>query len=207
VVPQIAPFVTVQPSSISSLAANQVQSMHISIAIPSGITLGTYSGTIHVLSGSQTLPQTLKVTVNVWQPLTRPDIGFSIKYPPGWTANENGQLVTFTNVLVAGPISTTSLQTQSFFEVRLLPQANPGALPVLQWLDQYFSQGFAVAPLSKTLVTVSGRQAVQLQTSEIGRRVHIYIPLDRDVVEITYGLFAPAFLSDYEAMLQSLEVN
>ncbi len=83
-VPEIAPFVSLQPSTISSLAANQVQSVHISIAIPSGITLGTYSGTIHVLSGSQTLPRTLKLVVNIWNTFGDSSLGLSFLYPPNF---------------------------------------------------------------------------------------------------------------------------
>src|SRR5712691_1513153 len=41
VVPQIAPFVTVRPSSISSVPANQAQSVQLSLVIPPSATLGT----------------------------------------------------------------------------------------------------------------------------------------------------------------------
>ena len=83
VVPQIAPFVNVQPSSISSLAANQAQSVHLAIAIAAATAFGTYDGTIQLKSGTTTFPQTVKVVVNVWPTFTS-TIGFTLHYPPSF---------------------------------------------------------------------------------------------------------------------------
>ena len=80
VVPQIAPFVNVQPSSISSLAANQAQSVHLAIAIAAATAFGTYDGTIQLKSGTTTFPQTVKITVNVWQ-VADTDLNLSFKFP------------------------------------------------------------------------------------------------------------------------------
>ncbi len=44
VVPEIAPFVTVRPPSISSLSANQTQSVHLSIAIATTTAFGPMTG-------------------------------------------------------------------------------------------------------------------------------------------------------------------
>jgi uncharacterized membrane protein len=121
VVPQIAPFVTVQPSSISSLAANQTQSVHLSIAIATTTAFGTYDGTLHLKRGTATFPQTVKVVVNVWQAFADTSLGLSIKYPPNWFAQQATEAVTFSNVQASGPISESALQNQSFLEVRLHP--------------------------------------------------------------------------------------
>jgi hypothetical protein len=81
VVPQIAPFVAVQPSTISSLAANQTQSVHLSMAIAAATAFGTYDGTLRLKSGATTFPQTLKVSLSVVQtPLI-------LAIPPGFQAN------------------------------------------------------------------------------------------------------------------------
>ncbi len=85
VVPQIAPFVTVQPSSISSLAANQAQAVHLSIAIATNTAFGTYDGTLQLKSGTTTFPQTVKVVVNVWQAVGSTSLGVTLKIPPTYT--------------------------------------------------------------------------------------------------------------------------
>ncbi len=84
-VPEIAGFLTIQPSTFASVSANQAQPVHVSFSIPAGTTLGTYSGTVHLRVGSTTLPQTLKVVVNVWQKFADPGGRFTFNYPPGWT--------------------------------------------------------------------------------------------------------------------------
>jgi len=84
VVTQIAPFVTVQPSSISSLAANQTQSVHLSIGIPTNAKFGTCDGTIQLKSGTTTFPQTVKIVVNVWQAFANAELGVKFKFPSSW---------------------------------------------------------------------------------------------------------------------------
>lgn len=65
-VPEIARFLTsVQPSSFTNVTTGQPQSVSLSFFIPAGTTQGTYDGTIHVRSGSRTLPSTLKVVIEV----------------------------------------------------------------------------------------------------------------------------------------------
>jgi len=84
-VPEIAPFLNVQPNSFESVPAGQPQSVRLAFSIPTDATFGIYDGTIHIRFGSQTLPQTLKIVVRVWQVFSSTDLGFSIKYPAGWT--------------------------------------------------------------------------------------------------------------------------
>ena len=65
-VPEIARFLTsVQPNSFTNVTAGQPQSVGLSFFIPTGTTQGTYEGTIHIRSGSRTLPNTLKVEIEV----------------------------------------------------------------------------------------------------------------------------------------------
>ncbi len=81
-VPEIASFLTIQPNSFANVPANQPQSVRVSFVIPTGTTLGTYDGTLHVRIGDQTTPQTLKVVVNVWQTYSNSLLGFELKTPP-----------------------------------------------------------------------------------------------------------------------------
>src|SRR5438477_8076377 len=75
-VPQIASFLSIQPSTFASIPAGQPQPVHISYVVPAGTVLGSYSGTIRVRIGNGSLPQTLKVTVNVWTQVTEPTTGW-----------------------------------------------------------------------------------------------------------------------------------
>ena len=83
-VPAISRFVTIQPNIFAGVPAAQKQLVHISFAIPQGTALGTYSGTLHGRIGSQTLPQTLKVVVNVWKRFENSSLGFTFLYPPNF---------------------------------------------------------------------------------------------------------------------------
>jgi hypothetical protein len=81
-VPAIAPFIALTPSTFTAVPANTPQSVRVTFAIAQGATLGTYQGTIHLRIGTQTLPQTMKVTINVWHIVSDNDHHFSIHYPP-----------------------------------------------------------------------------------------------------------------------------
>lgn len=81
-VPGIAAFVTVQPNTFSSVPANSPQSIHITFSVSTTVALGTYQGTIHVRTGTQTFPQTMKIVINVWQKFTDTNLGIKLQYPP-----------------------------------------------------------------------------------------------------------------------------
>jgi hypothetical protein len=72
-VPEIARFLTVQPNSFVGVLANQQQAVTINFSIPSNTAKGTYQGTIHIRDRSRTFPQTLKVRIEILDPL-----GFSL---------------------------------------------------------------------------------------------------------------------------------
>ena len=80
-VPALAPFVRVQPNKFANVPAGQQQSVTLNFSIPPGTTLGTYDGTLHVRLGSQTLPQTLKLSINAWSSLTVPTQSLRLKLP------------------------------------------------------------------------------------------------------------------------------
>lgn len=88
-VPEIARFVSIQPSAVASMTAGQQESAHLSFLIPAATALGTYTGTIHIRNGERTLPQTLKVTINVWHTFTDGTLGFKLHYPPTWVLSED----------------------------------------------------------------------------------------------------------------------
>jgi hypothetical protein len=85
-VPEISGLLSVQPNTIANISAGVPYAVSVSFSIPSGTAFGTYEGTIHVRMGSSTLPQTLKVSVDVWQPYDNPALGIHFLMPPGMVA-------------------------------------------------------------------------------------------------------------------------
>jgi len=80
-VPELAPFLTVQPSTFATVPANTSQAVHLTFAISPNTKYGSYVGTIHLRVGTQTLPQTFKLSLNVWQTFSSPNSPISFKYP------------------------------------------------------------------------------------------------------------------------------
>jgi len=62
-VPSLAPLLRIEPNTFTNVPADQNQSVRLLFSVPQGAAFGTNEGTVHVRIGSQTLPQTLKVSV------------------------------------------------------------------------------------------------------------------------------------------------
>lgn len=72
-VPSIAGLVSAQPNALPGVAAGQSQPVSLNFSIPANTTLKSYHGTIHLRSGNRTIPQPLKVTINVTEAQEPPD--------------------------------------------------------------------------------------------------------------------------------------
>lgn len=75
-VPELAPFLSVQPESFANVPANQPQHVRLDFSASETAPLGTYDGTIHIRSGSRTLPHTLKIIIHI------AGVGAAIFLPP-----------------------------------------------------------------------------------------------------------------------------
>jgi hypothetical protein len=144
-VPGIAGLLTIQPSSIANVISGSPNVVHVSFSIPQGITPGAYEGTIHVRIGSQTLPQTLKVAVNVWQSFSDANLGLSFEFPP---------LDQPTHLAVTNPRSGKTIvdfqvcdtaQQNCFSEFGLVIYDNPAHLSLLNWFEQNVDSGGILA--------------------------------------------------------------
>ena len=85
-VPTLAGFMSLTPNSFLHVPGTIPQPVHIDFAIPEDATFGTYEGTVLLKDGRRTLPQSLKVLLNVWRTFSDAVLPFEIKYPPTWTA-------------------------------------------------------------------------------------------------------------------------
>jgi hypothetical protein len=143
-VPEIAGFLTIEPSTFASISAGQPQSVHMSLSIPSSTALATYVGTIHLRVGSSTLPQTLKVDLQVWRLFRSDQFGVMLSVPPTLQADEyqlsgllgRGQgetLATFRSVPVGAP--GTDAPVPGCF-IYLSAEDNSDGLSLTDWLVQ-----------------------------------------------------------------------
>jgi hypothetical protein len=82
-VPEIARIIAIQPQNIPSLAPNQPQVVNLTFSVPVNSAIGILEGTIHLRTGSRTLPDTLKVTVGISSQRV------SITAPTGFSINAN----------------------------------------------------------------------------------------------------------------------
>lgn len=64
-VPSIAPFLTIQPESVASIFPDQAQSVVLAVSVPAGTAVGKRQGTIHLRQGSSTIPELLKVDIDI----------------------------------------------------------------------------------------------------------------------------------------------
>lgn len=65
IVPEISGMLSIDFASLDSVAPEQVYEITATFDIPLSTAIGTYDGTVHLKEGTQTVPQTLKVVINV----------------------------------------------------------------------------------------------------------------------------------------------
>lgn len=164
-VPEIAGFITIQPNTFANVSANQPQQVSINFSISSGTTLGTFEGTIHVRTGSQTLPATLKAVVNVWPTFRDKTLGFKITYPPRFTASMPPQ----GNVLQIA----VSARDSEFAGAWVYTHQNASALTPRDWWLQ--SRDHGIVPETITDIVVAGLPAARIDLSGELRETHIII--------------------------------
>jgi hypothetical protein len=93
VVPELAPYITVGPSGLPSMASGSDQSLSLILSVTTSMPFQTIEGTVHLRVGSSTVAKPLAITLTVW-PKIESD-GISFVRPPTWEAavgpKEEGQ--------------------------------------------------------------------------------------------------------------------
>ena len=68
IVPELAHFIKVEPNYLDSIKSGIAYSVDLFISIPADALIGIYEGTLHIRNGASTLPETLKISLNVDTP-------------------------------------------------------------------------------------------------------------------------------------------
>lgn len=158
-VPEIAPFLAIQPASFPSVAAGQPEGVHITFSIPPGATFGSYAGTVHVQNGTSTLPQTLKVTIVVTKQ------GVILVPPAGYTINSRV-------APLGGPVSLNNFGS-AFQEGGVIPlggsEIDITSIPLPSMpLQIFIARELQGATISATKqITVSGDSCTEESYSEV----------------------------------------
>jgi len=82
VVPELQPYVEVNPNSFAHVSAGAPIVLTIEFSAPFAAELGNFEGSIHI-KNSRTYPKPLPINLNIWDKLTSEEGEFSINYPPG----------------------------------------------------------------------------------------------------------------------------
>lgn len=79
-VPELAKFAFAQPAEMNEIAAGKNNSVNLFFSVPQETATGTYDGTLHLKLDKKTIPQTLKIILNIKEP-TADYIPDDISYP------------------------------------------------------------------------------------------------------------------------------
>ena len=163
-VPEIAEFLSVQPSTFGSAPANQPQAVRISFSIPASANLGTFDGTIHVRTGSQTLPKTLKIIVNAWRNVQLDSAHVTVILPPDWLFHGTTTQINASTPTLQDLINLHDAEVPPYdFVVRLF--SKPAESSIDEFASQ-FDQGWFEAYATKSATTLDGHDVVVYSDAE-----------------------------------------
>lgn len=136
VVPQLAPYVSVSPSTISNLSAGQAGTIQVTLAPPATMAPQTLDGTIHIKNGKRSIAKPLSTMLVVtWETYTDTETGTSFSYP---TFGRDATLTTsqetdgsrIADIAFAAPNNPPS----SEYRLAFIPNVSAGSL--LSWFSQ-----------------------------------------------------------------------
>ena len=131
--------------------------------------------------------------------------GFEVKYPSNAHVAVSQNNFTITNYSPENYISLSEEELNSFwkFNINVRNQENSQLLDIDRWYDLNIKGKAAAEPISRKKITVAGLPAVQIETPEIGRWIHVYISHKADVIELAYPISSSTFKAIFELMLST----
>jgi hypothetical protein len=221
VVPELQPYVSVTPTSIGPLAKGETTSLSLSITVPIDAIPHTATGTVQfrqTKEPSKTIAQPLPVSVDVVWPQITLEGGLQMSHPPSWTpvtqsffaasGQPNLYRITFNNGTQPTEFDEVDSQTASSLMIDRLVEVNQSGLSVHQWFDTYFDRGFPNPLLSREVTAVNGYPMLRVTVTELGGvHAHHYFVDGPDIIDISYGLFAPSLVPIYESITRSLRLS
>lgn len=139
---------------------------------------------------------------------TRTDIvqDVSLSVPSTWTIQRNSpQQAVVSNVGLVSDMEAAA-SNEAVFRVRTLSGVNPEQRAIDQWFTNYYRSGFDGPIRSKSGVSIDGLPALSVDVSASGEWHLTYIATGADVIVVSYSTADQRFLSQYQAILQSLKI-
>jgi hypothetical protein len=215
-VPDFRNAVTVSPSTIPSLAAGQSATVTLTFATRANDTRKVIAGVVLLYDKNATVSRPLPVKVtpiesSVWPTVAATDtVGVTVKSPPGWFVDRSSgpTRLSLQNVLQMSPPSAEAFSSEAIIRVARRVNQNPSLLPMADWVTERLLPALPTPATGRSPIVVSGKQGVRVVFAEIGGdRAHIYLPSGPDVIEISYGLYAAHFVSEYETILSTMVLS
>jgi len=207
-VPALAPFLTIQPASFSSVSSGQTRQLSLVFSVATNSPLGIYNGTVHVRMGNRTIPQPLEVTLTI---TTNP---LSILIPP--TFQLNGQISA-----LGGPVNLNNFDN-NYMHGGFVPAGGADIditsvpMPQIALGDFITNELQGAVITSSSSVAVAGRQADEVfYTDNFGpalsyRNVAVYVPLGERLhkIYLTYqagDTQESQFLSAFQQLISTIQ--
>jgi hypothetical protein len=218
VVPELASFLKIQPSHLSKIQGGRTQQLLITFSAPTNATLGNYDGTIRARIGARTIPQTLKVTLTLTNPLpgTVTNKGISVTIPPGFRLDKDA-------LALGGPISLNNFNN-NFLRGGIIPQGGveidvtsiPLPKPPLNDLIAAELEGSTIT--SSVTTVVGGESATEVFYTDVFgpsltySNVAVYVPHLTTVYKIylSYRSDDPTetqILAAFQQMISTIQFN
>ncbi len=202
VVPELAPYVSVSPSSFASVEKGVNYTVTVTASATSTAPLGLHEGTLHLKQGKKTLAEPLPIGVEVvWPMFLSEELGFALQYPPGWVVSEDEDDDSNTFHILKPGFDPPQISALTITRTRNL---NSEMLPISEWFALYPGTHFAPEPLEEEYMLLGGKEAVRIVVSFFhAEREHIYISDGPDIIEVSFSRWE-GLVTDYDNIVQSI---
>jgi hypothetical protein len=194
VVPALASFLSVTPSSVGALPQGATQLVTLSFAIPADTPFQTVDGTLHLDSGTATIARPLPITLNVWPSLPVGSVRFN--YPPVLIS----QVVDSETVVIRHPGFTPGEEGPF---LSLVVDHNPQSLSAADYYDG--DPGPDLSDATASSITVAGRPSLRfVPASTLAGAVVVVVPGTQEFIRVTDSGVAFQADGSFDAVLSNL---